>query len=118
MQGPRAQSIPEGLVAASVATTLTLVYSAPTPGAGSRYLDGRVAHEARILSAIPVRDALAAAGGRGTGETVLARLRRSPRRGIPGPARPGRPARRALGPCPRRSWPRRHRPLRAGAGGR
>ena len=55
--------MPEGLVAASVVTTLTLVYSAPTPGAGSRYLDGRVPHEARVLSAIPVRDALAVAGG-------------------------------------------------------
>ena len=63
--------MPEGLVADSVATTLTLVYSAPTPGAGSRYLDGRVPHEARVLSAIPVRDALAAAGGRSPGETVL-----------------------------------------------
>ena len=71
MQGPRAQSVPEGLVANCVATTLTLVYSAPTPGAGSRYVDGRVAHEARVLSAIPASDALAAAGNRGTGETVL-----------------------------------------------
>jgi len=71
MEGPRAQSVPEGLVAASAATALTLVYSAPTPGAGSRYLDGRVSHEARVLSAVPARDALAAAGHRGTGETVL-----------------------------------------------
>lgn len=71
MEGPSAQSVPEVLVAASVATTLTLVYSAPTPGAGSRYVDGRVPHEARVLSAIPARDALAAAGRRGTGETVL-----------------------------------------------
>jgi triphosphoribosyl-dephospho-CoA synthase len=72
MEGPSAQSVPEGTVAASVATALTLVYSAPTPGAGSRYLDGRVSHEARVLSAIPVRDALAGAGSRGVGETVLA----------------------------------------------
>ena len=71
MEGPRAQSVPEELVAACVATTLTLVYSAPTPGSGSRYVDGRVPHEARVLSAVPVRDALAAAGRRGTGETVL-----------------------------------------------
>ncbi|MDP9409844.1 MAG: triphosphoribosyl-dephospho-CoA synthase [Actinomycetota bacterium] len=71
MRNPSARSVPEGLVAACVATALTLVYSAPTPGAGSRYLDGRVPHEARVLSAVPARDALAGAGGRGTGETVL-----------------------------------------------
>jgi triphosphoribosyl-dephospho-CoA synthase len=71
MEGPSAQSVPEGLVAACAATTLTLVYSAPTPGAGSRYVDGRIPHESRVLSAIPVRDALAGAGRRGTGETVL-----------------------------------------------
>ena len=71
MQGPSAKSVPEGLVAACVATALTLVYSAPTPGAGSRYVDGRVPHEARVLSAIPARDALADAGRRGIGETVL-----------------------------------------------
>ncbi len=71
MRNPSARSVPEGLVAACAATALTLVYSAPTPGAGSRYLDGRVPHEARGLSAVPARDALAGAGGRGTGETVL-----------------------------------------------
>src|SRR5829696_380854 len=71
MEGPSAQSVPEGLVAACVATSLTLVYSAPTPGAGSRYVDGRVPHESRVLSAIPARDALAGAGRRGTGDTVL-----------------------------------------------
>ena len=71
MEGPSAQSVPEGLVAACAATTLTLVYSAPTPGAGSRYVDGRIPHESRVLSAIPARDVLAGAGRRGTGETVL-----------------------------------------------
>jgi triphosphoribosyl-dephospho-CoA synthase len=71
MEGPSAQSVPEGLVAACAATTLTLVYSAPTPGAGSRYVDGRIPHESRVLSAFPARDALAGAGRRGTGETVL-----------------------------------------------
>ncbi len=71
MQNPSARGVPEGLVAACVATALTLVYSAPTPGSGSRYLDGRVPHEARVLSAIPARDVLAEAGDRGTGETVL-----------------------------------------------
>jgi triphosphoribosyl-dephospho-CoA synthase len=63
--------VPETLVAAGVATALTLVYSAPTPGAGSRYVDGRVAHESRMLSVVPVREALAGSGRRGVGETVL-----------------------------------------------
>ena len=45
MERPSTQFVPEGLVAASAATAMTLVYSAPTPGTGSRYLDGRVAHE-------------------------------------------------------------------------
>ena len=71
MEGPQANAVPEGTVAASAATALTLVYSAPTPGAGSRYVDGRVSHEARVLSAIPARDALAGAAWRATGETVL-----------------------------------------------
>ena len=44
MERPIRDPIPETLVAAGAATALTLVYSAPTPGTGSRYLDGRVAH--------------------------------------------------------------------------
>jgi triphosphoribosyl-dephospho-CoA synthase len=71
MERPSTQFVPESLVAASAATALTLVYSAPTPGTGSRYLDGRVAHESKVLSAVPVGNALAASGGRGVGETVL-----------------------------------------------
>jgi triphosphoribosyl-dephospho-CoA synthase len=71
MEQPSRTPVPETLVAASAATALTLVYSAPTPGAGSRYVDGRVAHESRMLSVVPVREALAGAGGRGVGETVL-----------------------------------------------
>jgi triphosphoribosyl-dephospho-CoA synthase len=63
--------VPEVLVAASSATALTLAYSAPTPGAGSRYVDGRVAHESRMLSVVSVRIALADAGRRGVGESVL-----------------------------------------------
>jgi len=63
--------VPEALVAAGAATALTLVYSAPTPGAGSRYVDGRVAHEARVLSVLSARDALAGSGRRGVGETLL-----------------------------------------------
>src|SRR5919199_1563109 len=71
MERPSTQFVPESLVATSAATALTLVYSAPTPGTGSRYLDGRVAHESKVLSAVPVGSALAASGGRGVGETVL-----------------------------------------------
>src|SRR5215212_6913981 len=61
----------EGLVAACAATAIMLVYSAPTPGTGSRYLDGGVAHESKALSVISVRDAVAGSGRRGVGETVL-----------------------------------------------
>src|SRR5215210_4414696 len=71
MEQPVRDPVPETLVAACAATALTLVYSAPTPGMGSRYEDGRVAHEARVLSVLPVRDALAGSGRRGVGETVL-----------------------------------------------
>ncbi len=71
MEPPSTEFVPEGMVAACAATALTLVYSAPTPGTGSRYLDGRVAHESRVLSVVPVRDALAASDLKGVGETVL-----------------------------------------------
>ncbi len=60
------------LAGEAAATALALAYSAPTPGVGSRYVDGRVAHEARVLSTLPVRDAVAGIGHRGVGETVLA----------------------------------------------
>lgn len=71
MERSERMPVPEGLVAACAVTALTLVYSAPTPGAGSRYIDGGVAHEARMLSAASSREALADAGRRGVGETVL-----------------------------------------------
>src|SRR3712207_3740087 len=71
MEHPNRDPIPEALVAACAATALTLVYSAPTPGAGSRYVDDRVAHESRVLSVVPARDALAGSGRRGVGETLL-----------------------------------------------
>jgi triphosphoribosyl-dephospho-CoA synthase len=64
-------------VAACAATAMMLVYSAPTPGTGSRYLDGRVAHESKALSVLAVRDALAGSGRRGVGETVLQSTRSS-----------------------------------------
>src|SRR5918911_495962 len=63
--------VAEGLVASCAATAMMLVYSAPTPGTGSRYLDGGVAHESKVLSVLSVRDALAGSGRRGVGETVL-----------------------------------------------
>jgi triphosphoribosyl-dephospho-CoA synthase len=71
MERPITDPIPEALAATSAATALTLVYSAPTPGAGSRYVDVRVAHEARVLSALPASEALAGAGRSGVGETLL-----------------------------------------------
>src|SRR5918911_46644 len=77
MERPSTQFVPEGLVAAGAATALTLVYSAPTPGTGSRYLDGRVAHESRVLSVAPASDALAGSDRRGVGETVLEATRSS-----------------------------------------
>lgn len=71
MERENLNPVPEEQVGACAITALTLVYSAPTPGAGSRYLDGSVAHEARVLSVVPVRDALAGSARVGVGETVL-----------------------------------------------
>ncbi|HEX7170881.1 MAG TPA: hypothetical protein VF206_08600, partial [Rubrobacter sp.] len=59
MERPSTQHLPESVIAAGAATAMTLVYSAPTPGTGSRYLDGRVAHESKVLAVVPVREALA-----------------------------------------------------------
>ncbi|WP_273846270.1 triphosphoribosyl-dephospho-CoA synthase [Rubrobacter calidifluminis] len=63
--------VPEGAVAAGAMVALTLVYSAPMPGVGSRYTDAGVAHESRMLSAPAVGQAVAGAGARGVGQTVL-----------------------------------------------
>ena len=71
MQQPGVPPIAESTAAACAATALTLVYSAPTPGVGSRYVDGPVAHESRVLSAMPASQALAVAGREAVGETVL-----------------------------------------------
>src|SRR5215218_6198110 len=71
MEHQSTEYVPESLIASCAATAMMLVYSAPTPGTGSRYLDGRVAHESKALSVLPVRDALAWSGRRGVGETVL-----------------------------------------------
>jgi triphosphoribosyl-dephospho-CoA synthase len=63
--------VPEAEVAASAATALTVVYSAPTPGTGSRYLDGPVAHESRVLTVAPVQAAVGNAARQGVAETVF-----------------------------------------------
>ena len=75
MEQPGLIPVPGSLVSRSAVTAATLVYSAPTPGCGSRYLDGRVPHEARVLSAFAAGDSLAGAAGTGVGETVLAASR-------------------------------------------
>lgn len=41
------------------------------PGVGSRYADGAVAHESRMLTVVPVRDALGRSGSLEVGETLL-----------------------------------------------
>src|ERR671911_3234412 len=71
MEHQSTEYVPESLVAACAATAMMLVYSAPTPGTGSRYLDGRVAHESRVLSVVPAREALAGSGRWDVGETLL-----------------------------------------------
>jgi hypothetical protein len=58
-------------VAAAARSALLLGYSAPMPGVGSRYSDGAVAHETRLLGAAPLADALSVAGGRSVAEAVL-----------------------------------------------
>ena len=69
--------VPESQISAYAAVALTTSYSAPTPGTGSRYIDGAVAHEKRLLTIAPVGEALAAAGSQGVGETVLQAMRGS-----------------------------------------
>ena len=71
MEQPGSTPVPGSLVSRSAVTAATLVYSAPTPGSGSRYLDGRVAHEARVLSAFAAGEAFARAAERSVGETVF-----------------------------------------------
>ncbi|MDP8939020.1 MAG: triphosphoribosyl-dephospho-CoA synthase [Actinomycetota bacterium] len=63
--------VPETQVSACAVVALTTSYSAPMPGMGSRYVDGTVAHEKRLLTITPVGEALAGAGRQGVGETVL-----------------------------------------------
>jgi triphosphoribosyl-dephospho-CoA synthase len=66
--GPHA-SPPE--VASAVASALFLGYSAPMPGADSRYSDGTVAHETRLLGVPALAAAASGAAGRPVGEIVL-----------------------------------------------
>ena len=73
---------------------------------------------------LPVTDALAWSGRRGGGDgtryplfDLSGRLCRSSNSRVPGPASPRRPARRAIGPCPRRTGSRGDSAVCAGAGG-
>ncbi len=58
-------------VASAAASALFLGYSAPMPGAGSRYLDGTLAHETRLLGVPALAAAVFGAAERPVGETVL-----------------------------------------------
>lgn len=71
MQEPSTPPISEERVSDGAITALTLAYSAPMPGLGSRYVDGSVAHEARLLTAMPTAQALAASARQSVGQTVL-----------------------------------------------
>lgn len=64
-------TVPAEQVAHCAATVLTISYSAPMPGLGSRYQDTAVSHETRLLTVTPVQGALAGAGAQEVGETVL-----------------------------------------------
>ena len=58
-------------VASAVSSALFLDYSAPMPGADSRYSDVTVAHETRLLGVPALAAAVSDAVGRLVGETVL-----------------------------------------------
>jgi triphosphoribosyl-dephospho-CoA synthase len=59
-------------VAASAASALFLGYSAPMPGADSRYSDGAVAHETRLLGVPVLANVFSGATEPPVGESVLA----------------------------------------------
>lgn len=71
MQEPSSPPVSEERVSDGAITALTLAYSAPMPGLGSRYVDGAIAHEARLLTAMPTAQALAASVRQSVGQTVL-----------------------------------------------
>jgi triphosphoribosyl-dephospho-CoA synthase len=66
--GPR---VSPAEVASAAASALLLGYSAPMPGTGSRYLDGTVAHETRLLGIPTLAAAISGAAERPIGGTVL-----------------------------------------------
>ena len=69
------KTLPRGLapgeIAAAASSALTLGYSAPMPGTDSRYSDGVVAHETRLLGVPAYAATLAGADERSVGEAVL-----------------------------------------------
>ena len=67
--GPRVSSAME--VSSATASALVLGYSAPMPGTGSRYLDGTVAHETRLLGVPALAAAISGAAAYPVGGTVL-----------------------------------------------
>src|SRR5919107_6105468 len=66
--GPR---VSPAEVASAAASALSLGYSAPMPGTGSRYLDGTVAHETRLLAIPTLAAAISGAAERPIGGTGL-----------------------------------------------
>jgi triphosphoribosyl-dephospho-CoA synthase len=64
-------------VASAVASALFLGYSAPMPGVNSRYSDGMVAHETRLLSIPALAASASEAASRQVGGTVLETILRS-----------------------------------------
>ena len=58
-------------IASAATSALTLGYSAPMPGTDSRYTDGTVAHETRLLGVPALAAAISGAADRPVGETVL-----------------------------------------------
>ena len=68
---PEQPAVSPGRVSSAAATALTLAYSAPMPGCGSRYADRDIAHETRLLWVPSTGAVLGYAGERGVGETVL-----------------------------------------------
>jgi len=66
--GPQASPLE---VSSAAAGALFLGYSAPMPGSDSRYSDGTVAHETRLLGVPALSAAVSGPVGRPVGETVL-----------------------------------------------
>ncbi len=58
-------------VSSATASALTLGYSAPMPGVDSRYADGTVAHETRLLGIPALAASVSGAGEHQVGETIL-----------------------------------------------